>query len=136
MALITLLVVLAFTALYFSRAFEKKPVQLVQVTDKMMVHIGEIAKWGAIYGLVAFVLTLLSRYTLGDLLIRLVNNALICVMALPFVFGKIVERYQGKINVAIIDEAKNLVGWISANEKGMSYVGAISAAALFLTLFR
>lgn len=136
MGLITLLVATAFTALYFSRSFEKKPVQLARVSDTMMLHIDKIAKWAGLYGLVAIFLTLLTRYTLGDMLIRLINNAMICFMALPFIFDKLTEKYNGKVNTAIMEEARNLVGWISANEKAMSYVGAASAAVLFLTLFR
>jgi hypothetical protein len=136
MGLITLLVAIAFTALYFSRAIDKKPPQLAFVTDLMMVHIDKIAKWGTIYGLVALALTLLIGYSPSDMLIRLINNGLICLMALPFIFEKIVEKYQGKVNAAIMEEAKNIVGWISSHEKNMSYFGAVSVAVLFLTLFK
>lgn len=136
MALITLLVAIAFTALYFSRVWDKKPEQLARVTNMMMAHMDQIAKWAAIYGLVALILTLLMSYTLGDMLIRLVNNAMICLMALPFIFDRLIQKYEGKVNVAILDELRSLVGWISSNEKAMTYIGAVSAGALFLTMFR
>jgi hypothetical protein len=136
MALITLFVAIAFTTLYFTRAWNKNPEPLARVTNAMMTHMDKIAKWAALYGLAALILTLLMSYTLGDMLIRLVNNAMICLMALPFIFDKLIEKYQGKVNVAILDEARALVGWISSNEKAMTYIGAVSAAALFLTMFR
>jgi len=136
MGLITLLVALAFTTLYFGRSLDKKPEQLTRVTTIMMTHIDQMARWGGLYGIVATVLTLLWRYDLGDMLIRLLNNVMICMMVLPFTFDKLTEKYRVKINAAIMDEARTLVGWISSNEKRMSYVGAGCAGVLFLELFK
>jgi len=136
MGLITLLVALAFTAIYFSRSMEKKPEALVRVTDKMMPHIDQIARWGGIYGVAACILTLLMRYELGDMLIRLINNVMICMMALPFIFDKLTEKYRGKVNAAIMEEAKNIVSWVSRNEKFMSFIAAGCATVLFFMLFK
>jgi len=136
MGLITLLVAIAFTALYFGRSMDKKPEPLARVTNMMMPHIDQIAKWGALYGVVASALTLLWGYGLGDMLIRLVNDLLICMMALPFIFDKLTEKYHGRVNAAIMEEARNLVGWVSRNEKNMSYAGAACAAVLFFVLFK
>jgi hypothetical protein len=136
MGLITLLIAIAFTVLYFGRSLEKKPEQLVRVTGIMMTHIDKIARWGGAYGITATVLTLVIGYSAGDMLIRLVNNLMICMMALPFIFDKLTEKYHGKVNAAIMEEARNLVGWVSRNEKYLSYAGATCAAVLFFMLFK
>jgi hypothetical protein len=135
MGLITLLVVVALTALYFSRSMDKKPPQLLRVTDIMTEHI-EYANWVFLYGLVALFFTLLLHYDLGDMLIRIANNALICLMTLPFLFDKWTAKYHGKVNAAIIEEARNIVGWVSHNEKITSYIGAVLATVLFFMLFK
>jgi len=136
MGLITLLIALAFTALYINRSLEKKPELLTRLTDQMMAHIDKVARWGAGYGIAACIFTLLIRYNLGDMVIRLINNAMICMMALPFIFDQLTEKYHGRVNAAIMEEAKNLVGWVSRNEKFVGYIGAVCAALLFFTLFK
>lgn len=135
MGLITLLVMIVLTTLYFGRSMDKKPPQLMRVTETMMAHL-EYARWGFLYGLVAVFLTLLFHYDLGDMLIRIANNIMICVMTLPFVFDKWVEKYHGKINAAIIEEARSASNWVANNEKITSYVGAIFATVLFFMLFK
>jgi len=135
MGLITLLVVVALTALYFGRSMEKKPPQLVRFTDMMTAHI-EYANWVFIYGLVALFFTLLLHYDLGDMLIRIANNAMICIMTLPFLFDKWTVKYHGKVNAAIIEEARNIVSWVSHNEKITSYIAAVFAVVLFFMLFK
>ena len=136
MGLITLLVTIAFTVLYYGRSMEKKPEPLVLVTNKIMTHVGQIAYWGGVYGIVAAFLTLLMRYGISDMFIRLLNDVMICLMALPFIFDKLTEKYNGKVNAAILEEARNLVGWVSRNEKAVSYIGTVCAARLFFTLFK
>jgi hypothetical protein len=137
MGLITLIVIIAFTAFYLGRSMEgNRPEQLTLVVDKMIAHIDLIAKWSGIYGVAAAALTLVMRYTPGDMLIRLVCNVLICLMALPFIFNRLTEKYHGKVNAAIMEEAKNVVGWISRNEKYVSYIAAACSAILFFTIFK
>ncbi len=136
MALITLLLVVAFTALYLSRSLDKKPEALARLSEKITPHIDQIALWGAVYGFVAALLTLLMSYSLGGMLIRLAGNVMICVMALPFIFDKLMEKYREKVNVAIMDEAKNFVSWITTHEKGVAYTGLGCSAVLFGILFK
>jgi len=136
MGLITLLLVLAFTALYFSKTLDKKPEPLTKLADAMTAHIDKIAFWGSVYGAAAAVLTLLMHYSLGGMLVRLVNNVLVCAMALPFIFDRLVEKYHGKVNVAIMDEAKIFVGWVTKNEKFLGYAGAGCGVTLFFMLFK
>lgn len=136
MGLVTLLFVVAFAALYLSRSLANKPELLVRVTDKINTHIDRLAVWGAAYGLACFFLTLLIRYTTVDMLIRLVANAMIVVMALPFIFDKLTAKYQEKVNPAIMDEARHFVAWISKQEKNIGYAGAACGVLLFVILFR
>ncbi len=137
MGLITLLLVVAFTALYLSKSLEKKPEMLVRVTEKITPHIDQVALYGAAYGVVAAVLTLIMHYnTVEGMLARLASDVLICAMALPFIFDQLAAKYRGKVNVVILDELRNLVGWVSRNEKIVGYAGGVCSLMLFAVLFK
>jgi hypothetical protein len=134
--LITLILVLAFSALYVSKSLGKKPEPLALVVDKMNAHINDVAFYGSIWGAAAAVITLGSHFGLGALLVRLAANVAICIMALPYIIDRLVTKYQGKINTVILEEAKNLVAWVSKNEKIIGYIGAACGVALFFVVFK
>jgi hypothetical protein len=136
MGLITLVLVLAFSLLYLSKSLEKKPAAMSQAVDKINMHIDQLAFWGAIYGLVMAILTLIMGYSGSDMFVRLLANIMIVVMALPFVFDRLLAKFGEKVNPAIQEEAKNIVGWITKQEKYIGYVGAAIGVLLFAVLFR
>lgn len=137
MALTSLILLVVFTAFYFNRTLEKKPAPLARLAEKLEPHMAQVGYWGAIYGLAVMLLTLVFRYSSFDMLIRLVANFVIVVMALPFVADKVIAVLREKVkNPAIVDEAQSWIGWISKNEKIVSYIGAGCAGVLFFVLFR
>lgn len=137
MALTSLILILVFTALYLHKSLEKKPEVLTKVVDKITPHIDQVGFWGVIYGLVAMVLTLLFGYSSLDMLVRLLTNFMIALMALPFVLDRLIAFVQQKVsNPVIIDEIRNLVGWVSKNERFIGYMGALCSVVLFVVLFK
>ena len=136
MGLVTLVFLLAFTALYLSKSLEKKPAVMTQAVEKIAANLDKVALWGAGYGAVAAILSLVMGYSGGDMLVRLVANIMIVLMALPFVFEHLLPKFQEKANPAIIEETKNLVGFVTKQEKYVGYVGAGAGLLLFAVLFR
>jgi hypothetical protein len=134
--LATLVFLLAFTALYLSKSLEKKPAFLTQAVDKITAHLDDVSLWGALFGAAAAVMTLIMIYNTTDMLVRLVCNVMVVLMALPFVFDKIAAKYQEKVNPAIMEEARNFVGWITKQEKYISYAGVVFSILLFSVVFR
>lgn len=136
MGLITLILVIAFSALYLSKSLGRKPEPVAFAIDKMNAHINEVALYSSIWGVAAAIITLAMHYGTGGLLIRLVANMAICAMALPYIIDRVTMKYQGKINTVIIEEAKSFVAWISRNEKNLGYIGAACGVVLFAVLFK
>ena len=148
MGLITMLLVFAFSAFYLSRSLEKKPALLVNVVDKSKGYLDaangfcqktiycDAVTACAGYGLVVAVLTLMMRYGAVDMLIRFAANMLVVLMALPFIFDSLTQKYGQKLNPAIMNEVKNFISWIARNEKNFGYVGGACGALLFVVLFR
>ncbi len=136
MGLVTLILLLAFTALYLSKSLEKKPELLMQGVQKMTDHLDQLALWGAIYGVIASILVLIMVSSGGDMLIRLLANVLIVLMALPFVLERQLPKFQEKMNPAITEEIKHGAAWIIKREKYVGYAGAAISLLLFAVLFR
>lgn len=136
MGLLTLVFLLAFTALYLSKSLEKKPELMTQAVGKISTHLDKVALWGAGYAAVAAIFSLVMGYSSGDMFVRLVSNVMIILMALPFVFQQLLPKFQEKANPAIIEEAKNFVGFVTKQEKYIGYIGAGAGLLLFAVLFR
>jgi len=136
MGLITLVFLLTFTTLYLSKSMEKKPELVTMVVDKITIHLDRISLWGAGYGLIGAVLTLLMVYSGGDMFVRLLANVMIFLMALPFMFEQLLPKFQEKMNPAFIEEAKNIVGFVTKQDKYIGYAGAVVSLLLFAVLFR
>lgn len=136
MGLVTFFFILVFTALYLSKSLENKPAFLIQAVEKIEANLDKVSLYGAIYGLIAALMTLIMVYSGTEMLIRLISNILITLMALPFVFDRAALNFQEKINPAILSEARSLVGWVSKNEKAIGYAGAVCSLLLFAVLFR
>lgn len=136
MGLISLLFLVAFTLVYFGKFWESKPDFVAGLIDKITAHLGRLALWGTVYGLVMIVLTLIMGYNFGDTMIRFFANILIVVMALPFVLDRLLAKLEGKMNPAILTELKNIVGWVTRQEKYVSYAGIVVSLILFGAVFR
>lgn len=124
-SILSFVFLLSFTLIYVSKSLEKKPAAVTQVVDKINANVNQIALWGAVCGAVGALLTLIVSYSGGEMTIRLLANVMIVLMALPYIFDKLVTKFGDKINPAIESEAKNLVGWISRQEKYVGYAGAV-----------
>lgn len=135
MGLITLVFLLAFTALYLSKSLEKKPEFLTQVVGKITANLDKLAFWGACYGLVASVMTLIMASG-SDMFVRLLANVMIMLMALPFVVAQYLPQFQDKMNPVIAEEIKNGAAWLTKNEKYVGYAGAGLGLVLFAVVFR
>ncbi len=135
MGLVTLVFLLAFTLLYLSKSLQKKPELMTQAVDKITTHLDQVALWGAVYGVAGAIMTLIMISNGGDMLVYLAANVLVTLMALPFIFDKAVGKYQEKVNPAIMEEAKNLVGWVTRQEKYIGYAGTVCSLLLLFILF-
>jgi len=136
MGLITLLFLTAFSLLLFSRSFGRKPAALEDVIDKLSDTVDQFSFWAFSYGLAAFLLTLiLPFYSSGEMLLRLVANGILVVIALPFVCDRLTQKYESRINATVLAEVKNFAGWLSKNEKILTYAGGLAALLLFSSIF-
>ncbi|MFH1157686.1 MAG: hypothetical protein V1721_02195 [Pseudomonadota bacterium] len=142
MGLITLMFLLALTVLYLGKAMKKKPEILTQTIEKITAHIDVIALWGAVYGVVAASLTIIMFFSPSEMLLRLAANVLIVLMALPFIFDRIVAKLDEKfhekmqMNPAIVREAKHIVEWVTRKEEYIGYVGGVVSLFLFAVIFK
>ena len=136
MGLITLALITAFSLLYLSKSLEKKPAVMTRAVDLISSNLDKVALWGAVYGVIGVVFTLVMVYSGSDMFVRLVANLLIIMMALPFVFEKMLPKFQEKLNPVIIEESKNMIGFITRQEKYVGYIGAAFSLILFAILFR
>jgi hypothetical protein len=136
MGLITLALLLAFTAIYLSKSFSKSPAFVTKAVGKINDNLDQVALWGSAYALACVLLTPILVYSGGDMFIRLISNLLIITLALPYVAEQLLPKFQEKINPAIFEEIKNIVGWVSKQEKYLGYAGAAVSVILFFVLFR
>lgn len=136
MGLLTLFFLICFTLVYLSKAWDEKPGFIAKVTDKISENLETISLWGMIYGFAAVLLTLIMAYTPGHLVIRVIANALIVLMALPYAQDRVMAKLQGKVNPAILDEVRSFAGWITARERMVGYAGAAFSLILFGAIFR
>ncbi|MCE9508654.1 MAG: hypothetical protein K8R48_10155 [Alphaproteobacteria bacterium] len=134
MVLITLAFLLAFTALYLSKSLEKKPEFVTKAVEKISANLDTVALAGVVYGLVAAILALIM-VSGGGMFLRFVGNILIVLMALPFVFEQQLPKFKEKINPAIIEEIRKVIGKISKQEKYVGYAGAAVSVLLFAIAF-
>lgn len=136
MGLITFFLLGGFSLLYMGKAMPNKPPFMEKAISWISENIDTIAPMALIYGLIATVLTPIMIYGATDMLIRLLANILIVAMALPYSFEKVAEKFQGKINDAILSETRNFIGWIGNQEKLVGIAGTVVTVLLFAILFR
>ncbi len=136
MGLMTLLLLLAFTLLYLNKALVLNHELLRRVADKVAEDLDRMALWGAIYAVAAIFLVLIVPYNTGDVIIRLIANMMIVVMALPYMFEKVVIRYQANIPAKAVDETRKIAGMVTTQGKYFGYAGFIISLLLFAVLFR
>jgi hypothetical protein len=136
MGLITFFLLGAFSLIYISSLWNNKPDFVQKAVDFLRANLGTLAMVGVFYGLLVALLTPIMIYNSTDLIVRLIANLMIFVMALPFAFDRLVEKYGHKMNTAIIDEVRSVISHISAREKYVGIAGAAITVLLFAVLFR
>ncbi|MBI3441521.1 MAG: hypothetical protein HY052_06945 [Proteobacteria bacterium] len=135
MGLITLILLLSFTALSLSKSLTKKPGFVNQVVAKVTTHLDKLSLWGSGYAVVSAII-FIAIYGGGSMFVRLFADMLIILMALPFVLEQLLPKFQEKLNPVIIEELKHVVGWVTKQDKYIGYAGAIISLLLFAVLFR
>jgi hypothetical protein len=136
MGLITLALLLAFTAVSISKSLSKKPAFVTTAVEKISDNLDKLALYGAGYALLCTLLTPVLVYSGGDMIIRLISNILIIVLALPSVSAQLLPKFQEKISPAILDEIKNMIDVLTKQEKYLGYAGAALSVLMFLVIFR
>ncbi len=134
MGLITLVLLLALTAVYLNRVLEKKPAILAKVValvDENADYFGIVA----IYAAAAAVLSLVMMLTNCSNVVKLVANLMIIVMLLP----NLVVKYEGLIVEKAGEKVKaqldKVVVLVKAQEKYIGYAGAAVAALMLVFMF-
>jgi hypothetical protein len=135
MGLISFVLLSAFTLLYLSSAIVKKPPFIEKTLAFIKQNLNYLAMGGLIYGFAAFCITPISGLGASDVFIRMGANFLIVIMAIPYTFEKIIATQEGKINAAILKEARNIVSSISAKDRIIGWAGVVLALLLFATIF-
>lgn len=135
MGLITFVLICTFTLLYLSSAIPNKPPFIEKALAFIKQHLNYLAMGGLIFGFLAFCITPISVQGAGNMFIRMLANALIVVMAIPYTFEKLIAQHESKINAAILKEVRNIIGAISAKDKYIGGAGAILALLVFGTVF-
>ncbi|HYD17866.1 MAG TPA: hypothetical protein VEF76_05265 [Patescibacteria group bacterium] len=131
LGLITLVMLIVFTLIYLSGTIPKKPAALEKFLAAVKKNIDTLAVLALLYGFVAAFLVpilmagkLSSGITIVYMFLPMLANLVLVVMALPYAFHKIEAPLRAKMNVAIMTEITNLMGWITSNEKILGFLGA------------
>lgn len=136
LSLITLFFLVVFSLLYISKSLAKKPQALTDAVGKINDNIDQLGFWGLIYGVVAAVLAPILAGNFIGLLISAFSNLMVVALTLPYGFEKIVSGREEKINAAILEVLREMIGNIARNEKILGYVGAVTAFVLLAVTFR
>jgi hypothetical protein len=136
MGIITLLLLGAFTMIYLSNSIPKKPAFFEKAVNFLFENMKYLGVGGLIYGLVDAVITPIQVPNVDYLVVRMVSDVLIVMMALPFCFDKLAEKYQGKVNAAVIREIAGSVAWVRGKDKLVGGAGAVLCVLLFAFIFR
>ncbi len=134
--LLSLVLLVAFTMLYLGKGMATKPKFMEEAIAFITARIQVISFYGAIYGVLAASLFVLLAWDHTARLVGLFANVLIVMMALPFAFEQIAAKFEGKINTAILEEARSVIGFVTRKEKIFGYVGAAASLVLFAVVFR
>lgn len=134
MALISLVFILALALHYAASQFENFPPALRGMAARVTENIRPLSYWGVIYGILALVLSPLTADDGSELAVHLLANAMIFLMALPLALDMVLERHHEKVPAVLVAELRNLVGWITRNEKAVALAGGIMAVLLFVTM--
>ena len=135
LSLISFCLLSMFSLLYLSSAIPKKPPVVEKALTFIKTHLNYLAMGGAIYGFVAFCLAVMMIPVPLIKVVAMGAGLMLIVMALPFVFDKLVAKYEGKANTAILKELRTSVSMVTQNEVVIGIVGALLAAAIFVTTF-
>ena len=130
------LVLATLCVIYLGKSFSGKNALLDKVNSILAPHMDKLPMVALAYGLFASFVTPMAVLNGTDMMIRLAANVLIVLMALPYVFDKLIANYQEKINAAVLEELRHLVDWSNRNAKTVTYVALFVGVLLFATLLR
>lgn len=136
MGIITLLLLGAFTMIYLSSSIPKKPPFFEKALNFLFENMKYLGVGGLIYGLVDAAITPIQVPNVDYLVVRMLSDVMIVMMALPFCFDKLVEKYKDKVNKAIIDEVAGSVAWVRSKDKFVGAAGAVLFVVMFAFIFR
>jgi hypothetical protein len=136
LALITLFFLIVFSMIYLSKGMEKKPPFMVRALDAIDQRLSLLALSGCIYGFAATILTPMTVSGVIDIPVRLFANVVLTAMALPFAFDQLIQKYEEKINPAILEGIRDTVNNIARREKELGIAGAVAALLIFGLAFR
>lgn len=140
MALVTLILLLVFSAVPLRAKMAHPPVWLVRMTDWVEVRIDPAAMWVMIYALASIFLTPLFVTGTLDVLVRLFASIMLLLLVMPEGVPQLMRQLQARsgeqTNEAIAESLGDIIGVVAEHRAILGYVGLVVGALLFAILFR
>ena len=136
MAIITFLLLCAFSLIYLSNSIPKKPPAVEKAIAFLFDNMKYLGVGAVIFGVVDAIITPIVVVKFDYMIVRMLGDAMIVVMALPFCFDKMVEKFKDKMNTALVDVFRGSVEWIRSKDKIVGGVVAAFAVLVFVFVFR
>lgn len=136
MGLITLVLLTIFSAIYYCKSVEQKPQWLSDAVDRIMTFIDPLSFGSLIYTIVAIIFCVIMATTPLDVVVRLLANAMLFILVLPYAFEQVIVKCGQNLNVAVLETLRDMVGGVVRREKMSAYAGIAIAIILFAVMFR
>ena len=136
LGLITFGALAVFSLLYLSAIVSGKSPAIDKALVLIKRHMDYIGVASAAYGFLAACATPVLVSDPANMFVRLLGNIVLIIMALPYAFKRFEPQLAEKINVAIMDELKDIVTRVLALEKYIGFAGAITCIVTFVFVFR
>jgi hypothetical protein len=136
LGLVTFFLLGAFTLIYVSKIIKDKPDMLEKAVEVLNTNVEKIALGSLAYALIAAFLTPVVVFRASDMVVQLFANLLLIGMALPYGFDRLTEKYGARMNAAILEELRGMVGLVRRKETLFGLVGGATTLVLFVILFR
>jgi hypothetical protein len=135
-AILSIVILAALVLVVLGEIFAAQIPALAKAYNLLKNYREKLGYWGVIYGIFAFVITVLTTYDPNNLVVRVVANALIIALALPIGFDKLIRHFPDfENNKAISSEGRGIIGTLREKAKLLAYVGAIVWCLLFVLTF-
>lgn len=140
MALITLLLLLLFSALALRPTLSNPPQWLAKITDEAEARIDPLAMYTLVYGLVAIFLAAFFVHGTLDIVTRFFANIMLVLLALPAGAEQLTVRFSNRgpddTNDAIMESLQDILAGLARNQALLGWVGVGAAVLLFAVMFR